>query len=203
MSESKADSSQLSKIGLYGLAVMGQNFALNIAEHGFRISVCNRSPAKVDATVQRAADEGNLPLVGFHDVGAFVESISRPRAVIVLVMAGQPVDDTIALLAEHMDEGDIIIDGGNEWFPNSVRRSESLASSGILFMGTSPRCLPPGPRPQRLTPFRLSPFPPFPLSASAAPPQGWASPAARRARARGQASCRAARVRPTTPWPRS
>ena len=170
MSESKADSSQLSKIGLYGLAVMGQNFALNIAEHGFRISVCNRSPAKVDATVQRAADEGNLPLVGFHDVGAFVESISRPRAVIVLVMAGQPMDDTIALLAEHMDEGDIIIDGGNEWFPNSVRRSESLASSGILFMGTSPRCLPPGPRPQRLTPFPLSPFPPFPLSSFPRPP---------------------------------
>lgn len=125
----------LSDVGLYGLAVMGQNFALNMASHGFKVSVCNRSPDKVDATVARAEKEGNLPLVGFKNVGEFVQSLARPRKVIILVVAGKPVDLTIASLAEHMEEGDMIIDGGNEWFPNSVRRAEELKPKGIHFIG--------------------------------------------------------------------
>jgi 6-phosphogluconate dehydrogenase len=124
-----------SDIGLYGLAVMGQNFALNMAEHGFSVSVANRSPAKVDTTVERAKAEGDLPLVGFKDNKEFIESLKKPRKVVLLVMAGKPVDDTIALLAEHMEEGDLIIDGGNEWFKNSIRRSESLKEKNIMFMG--------------------------------------------------------------------
>ena len=75
-------------IGLYGLAVMGQNFALNMASHGFKVSVCNRSPSKVDTTVDRAKAEGDLPLEGHKDMGEFVKSLSVPRKVIVLVMAG-------------------------------------------------------------------------------------------------------------------
>lgn len=122
-------------IGLYGLAVMGQNFALNMAEHGFKVSVCNRSPAKVDTTVARAKDEGNLPLEGHKDVGEFVASLSKPRKIVILVMAGKPVDDTIALLAEHMEKGDVVIDGGNEWFPNSIRRAKELEPKGISFIG--------------------------------------------------------------------
>jgi hypothetical protein len=83
-------------IGLYGLAVMGQNLALNIAENAkVRIAVCNRSPAKVDDCVNRAKAEGDLPVVGFKDVKEFVDSIAKPRAIILLVMAGKPVDETI------------------------------------------------------------------------------------------------------------
>jgi len=124
-----------SDIGLYGLAVMGQNFALNMASHGFSVSVCNRSPAKVDTTVQRAKNEGDLPLVGHKEVKDFIQSLKRPRKVVILVMAGKPVDDTIAKLAEYMEPGDIIIDGGNEWYPNSIRRSKELEPKGIHFVG--------------------------------------------------------------------
>ena len=63
----------LSNVGLYGLAIMGQNFALNMASHGFRVSVCNRSPDKIDVTVNRAIHEGNLPLVGFHSVRLLID----------------------------------------------------------------------------------------------------------------------------------
>lgn len=82
---------------------MGQNFALNMASHGFTVSVCNRSPEKVDATVERAKAEGNLPLKGFKDAKEFVESLSKPRKVVVLVQAGKAVDSTISVLSEHME----------------------------------------------------------------------------------------------------
>jgi len=144
-------------IGLYGLAIMGQNFALNMADHGFKVSVCNRSPAKVDTTVARAKAEGDLPLEGHKDVKDFIASLAVPRKVVILVMAGKPVDSTIALLSEHMEAGDVIIDGGNEWFPNSVRRSEELKSKNIHFIGmgisggeegarNGPSLMPGGPR---------------------------------------------------------
>lgn len=122
-------------IGLYGLAVMGQNFALNMAEHGFSVAVCNRSPSKVDTTVERAKNEGNLPIVGKKDVKEFVAEIKKPRKIVILVQAGKPVDLTIEALSQHMDEGDVIIDGGNEWFPNSIRRGEELEKKGIMFVG--------------------------------------------------------------------
>jgi len=122
-------------IGLYGLAVMGQNFALNMASHGFKVCVGNRSPAKVELTVNRAKDEGNLPLVGSADVEDFVKQLSKPRKVVILVMAGKPVDETIAKLSEYMEEGDVIVDGGNEWFQNTLRRSKELESKGIHFIG--------------------------------------------------------------------
>ena len=122
-------------VGLYGLAVMGQNFALNMASKGFRVAVCNRSPEKVDITVTRAADEGELPLQGFKDPADFVASIKRPRRVMMLVMAGKPVDDTISLLSLHLEEGDVLVDGGNEWFPNTIRRGADLKDLGIHFVG--------------------------------------------------------------------
>lgn len=126
---------QLSDVGLYGLAVMGQNFALNMAEHGFKVSVCNRTTGKVDVTVQRAKDEGDLPLVGFHEPADFVASLAKPRKIVILVMAGKPVDDTIEMLSNFMEPGDLIIDGGNEWFPNSQRRAKELEPKGIMFIG--------------------------------------------------------------------
>ena len=104
-----------SRIGLWGLAVMGQNFALNIASKGFSISVTNRSEPKVTATVERAKKEKlDDKLRGFFDKKAFINSLSKPRNVIILVKAGKPVDDTISQLLELMEPGDMIIDGGTQ-----------------------------------------------------------------------------------------
>lgn len=114
---------------------MGQNFALNIASHGFKICVGNRSPAKVELTVNRAKEEGDLPLVGSTSVEDFVSKLSKPRKIIILVMAGKPVDDTIAQLSQYLEKGDCIIDGGNEWFQNTLRRSRELEPKGIHFIG--------------------------------------------------------------------
>jgi len=122
-------------IGLWGLAVMGQNFALNMASHGFSVCVGNRSAPKVDLTVQRAKDEGNLPLIGAKDPATFVANLSKPRKIVLLVQAGKPVDDTIRVLSSYLEAGDLIIDGGNEWFPNQIRRAKVLEPKNILFMG--------------------------------------------------------------------
>ena len=124
-----------SRIGLVGLAVMGQNLALNIAESGFSISVWNRSPGRVDTTVARAKEEGDLPVTGHKDLGEFVASLQTPRTVILLVKAGKPVDLTIEKLIEHLEPGDLIIDGGNEWFENTERRAAEVAEHGLLYMG--------------------------------------------------------------------
>ncbi|XP_074567336.1 6-phosphogluconate dehydrogenase, decarboxylating 1 [Curcuma longa] len=125
----------LTRIGLAGLAVMGQNLALNIAEKGFPISVYNRTTSKVDETVERAKVEGNLPVYGFHEPEAFINSIQKPRVVIMLVKAGAPVDQTIATLSAHMEVGDCIIDGGNEWYENTERREKAMAALGLLYLG--------------------------------------------------------------------
>ena len=114
---------------------MGQNFALNMASHGFSVSVCNRSPGKVDATVDRAKDEGDLPLRGYKEPKEFIESLAKPRKVVLLVQAGAAVDATIATLSEFMEEGDILVDCGNEWFPNSQRRAKELEAKKIMFVG--------------------------------------------------------------------
>jgi len=131
-----ADSGELARIGLYGLAVMGQNLALNVAMNGFTISVCNRSPAKVDACVERAKKEGlDDKLKGYKDLGEFVQSLSKPRAIILLVKAGKPVDATIEALTPLLEEGDMIIDGGNEWYENTERRAAAAAEKGLNYMG--------------------------------------------------------------------
>lgn len=125
-----------SNIGLIGLAVMGQNLALNIAEKGFKISVYNRSSDKTDACVSRAQKEGlGGNLKGFKEMKDFVMSLERPRRVIILVKAGAPVDATIASLTEFMEPGDIIIDGGNEWYENTERRQAALREKEIIEIG--------------------------------------------------------------------
>mmetsp|Transcript_27363 Transcript_27363/g.65639 ORF Transcript_27363/g.65639 Transcript_27363/m.65639 type:complete len:165 (-) Transcript_27363:2652-3146(-) len=115
--------------------IPGQNFALNMASHGFKVCVGNRSPEKVDTTVERAKAEGNLPIVGAKDIEEFVSRLSKPRKVVILVQAGKPVDATIEKLAAYLEPGDVIIDGGNEWFPNSQRRANKLLPKGIHFIG--------------------------------------------------------------------
>ncbi|XP_058078202.1 6-phosphogluconate dehydrogenase, decarboxylating 3, chloroplastic-like [Magnolia sinica] len=128
-------STALSRIGLAGLAVMGQNLALNIADHGFPISVYNRTSSKVDETVHRAEQEGHLPLTGHYTPRDFVLSIQRPRSIIILVKAGAPVDQTISTLAQFLSPGDAIIDGGNEWYENTERRIRETTERGILYLG--------------------------------------------------------------------
>ncbi|KAJ7530154.1 hypothetical protein O6H91_15G082100 [Diphasiastrum complanatum] len=129
------DGAALSRIGLAGLAVMGQNLALNIAEKGFPISAYNRTASKVDETVKRAVQEGNLPLNGHHSPQDFVLSIKKPRSVIILVKAGLPVDQTIDTLARYMEPGDCIVDGGNEWYENTERRLQAVKEKGLLYLG--------------------------------------------------------------------
>lgn len=131
-----ATSAKLSQIGLVGLAVMGQNLALNIASKGFDIAVYNRSASKVVDTVARAERENlNHRLIGYEDVAEFVRGLARPRKIIMLVKAGRPVDATIDTLKDLLEEGDLIIDGGNEFYTNTERRGEMLAEKGILYMG--------------------------------------------------------------------
>jgi 6-phosphogluconate dehydrogenase (decarboxylating) len=124
-----------SRIGLAGLAVMGQNLALNIAEKGFPISVYNRTDTKVDETVERAKEEGDLPLTGYKNPRDFVLSIQKPRSIIMLVKAGAPVDQTIQTLSQYMEPGDCLIDGGNEWYENTERRAKQVAEKGLLYLG--------------------------------------------------------------------
>jgi 6-phosphogluconate dehydrogenase len=124
------------QIGLIGLGVMGQNLAMNIAEKGFEISVYNRSPDKVDQTDKLAKDQKlDKNLKGYKDLKLFIASIKKPRPIIMLILAGAPVDQTIASLVPLLDEGDIIIDGGNEWYPNTERRGASLVEKKLLYMG--------------------------------------------------------------------
>ncbi|XP_071697436.1 6-phosphogluconate dehydrogenase, decarboxylating 1, chloroplastic-like [Rutidosis leptorrhynchoides] len=129
------EAAALSRIGLAGLAVMGQNLALNVAEKGFPISVYNRTTSKVDETLDRAQTEGQLPLTGHYTPRDFILSIQKPRSVIILVKAGAPVDQTIAALSAHMEPGDTIIDGGNEWYENTERRIVEAENKGLLYLG--------------------------------------------------------------------
>ena len=144
-------------VGLYGLAVMGQNFALNMASHGFKVCVGNRSPSKVELAVNRAKEEGNLPLLGSSDMKDFVNQLSKPRKIIILVQAGKPVDETIANLSQYLEAGDVVVDGGNEWYQNTLRRATELEAKGIHFVGmgisggeegarNGPSLMPGGPR---------------------------------------------------------
>merc|ERR1712159_869668 len=128
---------QVSQVGLVGLAVMGQNLALNVASKGFPISVYNRSYNKTEKCVKRAPKE-NLAdkLTGYDDLEKFVKSLERPRNVILLVKAGAPVDGTIESLLTYLEPGDAIIDGGNEWYQNTEMRAKKvMEEKGILYMG--------------------------------------------------------------------
>lgn len=121
------------QIGVIGLAVMGKNLALNIESRGFNVSVYNRSREKTDELVAEAAGKN---LTGLYSVEDFVNSLESPRKIIIMVKAGKPVDDTIAQLKPYLSQGDIIIDGGNSFFPDTIRRSRELEAQGFRFIGT-------------------------------------------------------------------
>ncbi|MBA3958117.1 MAG: decarboxylating NADP(+)-dependent phosphogluconate dehydrogenase [Parachlamydiaceae bacterium] len=120
-------------IGLIGLAVMGQNLALNINDHGFVVSVFNRTTSKVGEFLEGPAKDTNI--IGAHSLEEFFRSLKRPRRVILMVKAGAPVDEFIAHCLPFLDKGDILIDGGNSLFTDTNRRCADLAAKGIIFIG--------------------------------------------------------------------
>jgi 6-phosphogluconate dehydrogenase len=120
------------KFGMIGLAVMGENLAMNVADHGFPIAVWNREPAAVDKFVKTA--KGNI--VGTKTLEDFVQALERPRKIMMLIKAGAPVDQTIDKLIPLLDEGDIIIDGGNSWFRDTQERTKKLEAKKLHFCGS-------------------------------------------------------------------
>ena len=124
----------VSDIGLVGLAVMGENLALNMESKGFKVSVFNRTVEKVDRFVSGRGAGKNF--LGAHTLEEFVASLKTPRRVFLMVKAGQAVDDFIDRLIPLLDRGDIIIDGGNSHFPDTVRRTSYVESKGLLYVGT-------------------------------------------------------------------
>ncbi|MBN1556040.1 MAG: decarboxylating NADP(+)-dependent phosphogluconate dehydrogenase [Phycisphaerae bacterium] len=128
MSEAKAD------LGLIGLAVMGQNLVLNMNDHGFTIAVFNRTVEKVDRFLANEARDTNI--IGTHGIEEFCAALKRPRRVMLLVKAGQAVDDFIEQVIPHLEKGDIIIDGGNSNYNDTIRRTKYVEDKGLLYIGT-------------------------------------------------------------------
>ncbi|PRT56080.1 6-phosphogluconate dehydrogenase, decarboxylating 2 [Wickerhamiella sorbophila] len=127
--------SALADIGLIGLAVMGQNLIMNIADHGYDVVAYNRTTAKVDHFLANEA-KGYKNIHGAHSIKELADKLKKPRRVIMLVKAGDAVDNFINQLLEHFEPGDIIIDGGNSNYVDSNRRYEELKQKGLLFVGS-------------------------------------------------------------------
>jgi len=129
MSEASCD------IGLIGLAVMGCNLVLNMNDKGFKVGVFNRTVSKVDAFLEEGAKGTNV--VGTHSLEELIKVLKKPRKIILLVKAGKAVDDFIeAMIKAGLEKGDIIIDGGNSHYPDSMRRTKELETKGFLFVGS-------------------------------------------------------------------
>ncbi|MBN2236740.1 MAG: decarboxylating NADP(+)-dependent phosphogluconate dehydrogenase [Bacteroidales bacterium] len=126
--------SQLADIGLVGLAVMGENLVLNMERNGYTVAVYNRTTEKVDQFIQGQGK--GKKLIGTHSIEELVNNLKRPRKVMLMVKAGKPVDDFIELIIPYLEQGDIIIDGGNSHFPDTNRRTKYLEQKGILYIGT-------------------------------------------------------------------
>lgn len=121
-------------IGLVGLAVMGENLVMNMESKGFSVAVFNRTVQKVTDFVEGRAKGKNI--IGTYSLEELANSLKTPRKIMLMVKAGQPVDDFIEALLPYLDKGDIIIDGGNSHFPDTARRTEYVESKGLLYIGT-------------------------------------------------------------------
>ena len=121
------------QIGIIGLAVMGRSLALNMADHGFKVGGYNRS-REVTETLMREHPHENL--IPFYDLKELVDSQERPRKFLIMVKAGKPVDMVIDQLLPLLDEGDMILDGGNSFFEDTRRREKELKEKGIYYFGT-------------------------------------------------------------------
>lgn len=121
------------QIGVVGMAVMGRNLALNIESRGYSVSIFNRSSDKTDEVV---AENPGKNLVPSYTVEEFVDSLEKPRRILLMVKAGEATDKTIASLTPHLDKGDILIDGGNTYYKDTIRRNRELSAQGFNFIGT-------------------------------------------------------------------
>ncbi len=121
-------------IGLIGLAVMGENLILNMESKGFTVACFNRTVSKVDNFINGRAQGKNI--IGCHSIEEFIENLARPRKIMLMVKAGDAVDAFIEQLLPHLEDGDIIIDGGNSHFPDTMRRTKYVESKGKLYIGT-------------------------------------------------------------------
>jgi 6-phosphogluconate dehydrogenase len=121
-------------IGLIGLAVMGQNLVLNMNDHGYRVAVFNRTVSKVDDFINNEA--AGTAVVGAHSIEELIKALKKPRRVMLMVKAGETVDQMIESVLPHLEKGDIVIDGGNSLYLDTNRRTEALNKQGILFIGT-------------------------------------------------------------------
>ena len=123
----------LSDIGLVGLAVMGENLVLNMVSKGFQVSVFNRTTARVDEFL--AGQAAGKAVKGTYSLAELAASLERPRRIMLMVKAGKPVDEMIEQILPHLEQGDILIDGGNSFFEDTRRRFKALAAKGIRFVG--------------------------------------------------------------------
>jgi 6-phosphogluconate dehydrogenase len=121
-------------IGLIGLAVMGENLILNMESKGFTVACYNRTVSKVDDFVNGRAKGKNV--IGCHSIEELAENLQKPRKIMLMVKAGQPVDDFIEQLLPHLEDGDIVIDGGNSHYPDTIRRTAYVESKGKRYIGT-------------------------------------------------------------------
>ena len=124
----------LADIGLIGLAVMGENLILNMESKGFTVACFNRTVSKVDDFINGRAKGKNI--IGAHSIEELVASLKRPHKIMLMVKAGQAVDDFIEKLIPALEPGDVIIDGGNSHFPDTTRRTQYLESKGLYYIGT-------------------------------------------------------------------
>ena len=125
--------SKKAQIGVTGLAVMGANLARNLARNGYTVALHNRSVEKTDALLAEHGQDGEF--IRTESLQQLVDSLESPRRILVMVKAGAPVDAVIEQLTPLLDEGDIVIDGGNSHFPDTIRRERELAQKGLHFVG--------------------------------------------------------------------
>lgn len=128
------DTQPQADIGVIGLAVMGQNLILNMNDHGFTVAAYNRTASKVDDFLAHEAKGTHI--IGAHSLEELVERLKRPRRVMLMIKAGNPVDEEIEKLIPLLEPGDIIIDGGNSLFSDTIRREKYVTSKGLLYIGT-------------------------------------------------------------------
>ncbi len=121
------------QVGVIGMAVMGKNLALNIESRGYSVSIYNRTSSKTEGVIEENPDKN---LVATYELEEFVQSLETPRKILLMVQAGKGTDTVIQQLLPHLDKGDILIDGGNTYYRDTIRRSKELEDSGINFIGT-------------------------------------------------------------------
>jgi 6-phosphogluconate dehydrogenase len=132
--ENRRELMQKQKMGLIGLAVMGENLSLNIESKGFPLAVFNRTPSKTEKFAKERA--GGKKILPTYSLEEFVGSLEKPRRIMLMVKAGEAVDAFIEKLIPHLEKGDLIIDGGNSFFEDTIRRNKNLSEKGLLYIGT-------------------------------------------------------------------